>query len=147
MGGGMSKKPSAAKPLHKAGLQFPGKDGYVADEFTRWSVILAYESVFERFEVMMDKEKPTERTVVSIQEPLVSEKAAKDPKYNPPSEWNGHKIPTGIEFIKVFLIDYDPTKPKDKENLFVYSFLADKLFEDQIDSYLQAEHRRIGLFK
>lgn len=143
MGGGHS---SQAKPavVHKAGLQFPGKDSFIADEFTRWSVPVALECIYLRFEVMIDHEKPSERTVIMLQEPLFdTNKAATDSQYKVPSTWNGCKIPPSIDFIKVFIIDYHPQGEVGAENLFVYSFLVDKMFEDQIDSYLQAEDRKV----
>jgi hypothetical protein len=142
MGSGIAKQAPAEVPkppkthpedAEKPGLLFPGKESFVSDEFTRWSVNKAMEIVFEKFQEMVDTTKVTERTILAV---------INDDQVDANAKWNDCSISPNVEYVKAFIIDFDPTI-KSGENLHVYSYLVQAKFLDKIDQYLQAKIEEI----
>lgn len=122
--------------VDKAGLLYPGKESFVADEFTRWSVNMTMEIVFEKFEELLDS-KPSERVILAVvHKPPDGEKKL--------DKWNDVEVGPNTRYVKTFIIDFDPTKSSGPENLTIYSFLVQEQYEDKIDQWLSEEIAKIS---
>ncbi len=115
--------------VDKTGLLFPAKDAFKSEEFTRWSVNMAMEVVFEKFEEL-EISNVNERTYLAFVQPLGEGVDI----------WNDIKICPTRSYIKAFIIDYDPTKKsQDVDNLFIYSYLVQSQYENNISEWLKKE--------
>lgn len=151
MGGGISSlfskpqsqtttpPPQSNKPhpedVDKPGLLYPGKESFVSDDFTRWSVKSTMDAVYEKFEEL-ESGNLGERTYLAVVQPLNQQVET----------WNEVEICPTKDYIKAFIIDYDPTKKgQNVDNLVIYSYLVQAKYENQVGDWLKQEIDKIHI--